>query len=119
MGYRYNAKEEEFEIIELFGKPMLFTDVRIDKKSVPDGMYQYEVRYDDDNIGDPVQIARNVMANHLGTLITNRPIKLPPDGYLDIEPENYWDYTGESAGLNEFMRDNPPDRKKSRDDEGR
>lgn len=119
MGYRYDANEETYEIIELCGKPMLFTDMRIDKKTVPNGMYQYEVRYDDDNVGDPVQIARNIAVNYLGTIISNRPIKLPSDGYLDIDPENDWNYTGVSCGLEEFMLDNPPEKKKSRDDEGR
>jgi hypothetical protein len=38
----------------------------------------YEVRHDDDQQGDPVQIANWIMVNHWGTLITNKPIRLEP-----------------------------------------
>lgn len=45
---RYNAMEEQFEEITVFGKPALFASIRIDRGSVPTGLYLYEVRSDDD-----------------------------------------------------------------------
>ena len=50
---------------------MLFTCLRVDRDTVPQGMYMYEVRHDDDQQGEPVQIANWIMVNHWGTLISN------------------------------------------------
>ena len=53
-----DATKETFESVTVLDKPMLFTCARIDRDTVPKGMYLYEVRHDDDQRGDPVQIAR-------------------------------------------------------------
>lgn len=39
-----NAMAEEFEHIEIFGKPVLFTNARVDKATVPEGWYKYDIR---------------------------------------------------------------------------
>lgn len=109
---RYNAMEESFTKIAVLGKAALFHDLRIDRSTVPEGMYLYEVREDDMGEGEPVQIAKGIMVNHFGSIITREPIKLPPNGYLDIEPEKDWSYgKGESQTLREFMELYPPIRK--------
>ena len=69
---------EKFEDVTVLGHPMLFTCLRVDRDTVPQGMYLYEVRHDDDQQGEPVQIANWIMVNHWGTLISNRPIRLEP-----------------------------------------
>lgn len=48
---------EKFEDVTVLGHPMLFTCLRVDRDTVPQGMYMYEVRHDDDQQGEPVQIA--------------------------------------------------------------
>lgn len=92
---RYNAMTEAFEEVTILGKPALFTALRIDRNSVPTGYHLYEVRHDDDGRGDPVQIAKGIMVNHWGTLIARDEIKLPPNGYLDIEPTDFAYGTGD------------------------
>ena len=37
-----NAMTEEYEHIELFGKPALFTNARVDTHTVPDGWHVYD-----------------------------------------------------------------------------
>lgn len=39
---RYNAMEESFEEITVLDKPALFTDIRIERDTVPKGLYLYE-----------------------------------------------------------------------------
>ncbi len=39
---------EKFEDVTVLGHPMLFTCLRVDRDTVPQGMYMYEVRHDDD-----------------------------------------------------------------------
>jgi hypothetical protein len=95
---RYDATKEKFSLVTVLGKPALFHDCRIDRDTVPKGWHLYEVRSDDDGLGDPVQIAKGIMVNHWGTILTQKPIKLPPDSYLDIDPEKDWDY-GSGGGF--------------------
>ena len=69
---RYNAMEETFTEVRVLGKPAFFHDLRIDRSTVPKGLYLYEVRHDDEGWGDPVQIAKGIMVNHFGSIITRR-----------------------------------------------
>ncbi len=115
---RYDAMEETFEEITVLGKPALFHNMRIDRGSVPDGLYLYEVRGDDDSGGDPVQIAKGIMVNHFGSIITSEPLRLPPDGYLDIDPEKDWNFAGGGCRtVKDFMEKYPPARKKEKEHE--
>lgn len=115
---RCNAMEETYTEIEVLGKPALFHDLRIDRNTVPKGLYLYEVRYDDEGWGDPVQIAKGILVNHFGTILTREPIKLPPDGYLDIDPEKDWNYAGgDCRTISEFMKQYPPVKQKEKERE--
>lgn len=111
---------ETFEIVTMLGKPMLFTELRIDRSTVPKGLYMYEVRHDDDMRGDPVQIANWILVYHWGTLISNEPLKLTPsrtanNAYLDIDPYKDWNYEGGEATVKEYMEQHPPKKEKQRD----
>jgi hypothetical protein len=98
---------ESYEEATILGQPALFTPIRIDRSTVPRGYHLYEVRHDDDCKGDAVQIARNIMVNHWGSLVTRDEIKLPSDGYLDIEPEDLNYDTGDCRSMKAFMAQYP------------
>ena len=73
----------------------------------------YEVRHDDDQQGDPVQIGNWIMVNHWGTIISNKPIRLEPspnrnNAYRDIDPEEDWNYEGTVTTVKEYMEKHPP-----------
>ena len=99
MSNRFNAMTEDFTEVTILDKPALFTPIRIDRGTVPDGYHLYEVRHDDACQGIACQIAQRIVVNHWGTLITRDRIKLPPDGYLDIEPEALNYDTGDCSEL--------------------
>ena len=85
-------------------------------------MYLYEVHHDDFGRGDPCEIGKWIVVNHLGTLISNEPIKLVPEqgrnnAFLDIDPENDWDYEGIDSTLKEYMEEHPPQKAKPREHE--
>lgn len=110
--------KENFEEITVLGKPALFHNMRIERNSVPKGLYLYEIRHDDDGQGDPVQIAKGIMVNHLGSIITREPIELPPDGYLDINPEKDWNYAGgDCQTIKEFQEKYPSRKQNEREQE--
>ena len=54
---RVNAMTEQFEDVTVLGHPMIFTCLRVDRDTVPEGLYMYEVRHDDDQQGDPVPVS--------------------------------------------------------------
>ena len=84
----FNAMTEHYEEITVCGKPALFTSIRIKRDTIPDGLYAYDVRHDDECRGIPCEIAPFVMVNHWGTIILAEPLELPDDGrrYIDEEP---------------------------------
>ena len=59
---KVNAAEEDFELMELFGKTVLFTNMRVDRSTVPKELYVYELR-DEDCTGDICEIRPFVMVN--------------------------------------------------------
>ena len=59
-----NARTEEFQHVELFGKYALFTNGRIDRSTVPDGWYCYDFRGSDDDPGELRYIEESVAVNH-------------------------------------------------------
>lgn len=103
-----DARTERWEIVTVCDIPMLFSCLRIDRNTVPEGLYLYEVRHADDDWGEPVEIAKGVLVNHFGTLLSK--VKLPlkenalgNNAYIDIDPEEDWNYEGVSCTLKEFM----------------
>ena len=54
---RVNAMTEQFEDVTVLGHPMIFTCLRVDRDTVPEGLYMYEVRHDDDSKATPYRSA--------------------------------------------------------------
>lgn len=113
MSSRVDVTKETFEDVTVFGYPMLFTCLRCDRKTLPRGMYMYEIRHDDDGQGIPCEIADSILVNHWGTVISNRPVKMdtPVPGlrrYRLIDEEMDWNYEGTMRTLAEYMAENPP-----------
>jgi hypothetical protein len=55
-----NIDNEKFEKILLYKRPVLFTPLRIKHDAVPEGLYKYEVRHDDECTGEIVEIAHGI-----------------------------------------------------------
>ena len=116
--YPIDVTKENFEIVTVFDHPMLFTCLRCDRKTLPKGMYLYEVRHDDDMQGIPCEIADSIMVNHWGTVISNKPIRMTEHTannkpYRLINEETDWNYVGEFCSLQEYMSKYPPKRERS------
>ena len=70
----------------------LFTSICIRRDTIPDGLYAYDVRHDDECRGIPCEIAPFVMINHWGTIILAEPLDLPDDGRRYIDEDTDWNY---------------------------
>ena len=72
-----------FEEAELFGKPVLFLDARVDSSAVPDGLYRYELRGTGDD-GIAAAVGTSVETGFMGTIITTAPIELT-NGFASLD----------------------------------
>ena len=84
---KVNARTEEFQQLELFGKYALFTNGRIDRPTVPKGWYCNDFRGSDDNPGELRYIEESVAVNHAGSILMPEKLELPPSGRLDVRDE--------------------------------
>ena len=105
-----NARDEKYEYIELFGKPGLFTNSRIDRGTVPEGWYAYDLRGSDYDPGEPVTVEPKVGVNHAGTILTHEPVTIPKDGFRRLRGRlNFLDGQYTLAGFCEVRGLNYPE----------
>lgn len=76
----FHAMTEHYEEITVCGKPALFTSIRIRRDTIPDGLYAYDVRHDDECRGIPCEIAPFVMVNQKRT----RRTQYNRDGWFSV-----------------------------------
>ena len=108
-----NANSRIYAMVTLLGKPMIYTEARLDRDTVPEGLYMYELRYSEEHIGEPVQLGRSIHGNYLGAVISAEPVDLSEieridNATLDIDPERDWHYVGGRFSLKEYMAEHPP-----------
>lgn len=87
--YPLDATKETFESVEILGIPGLFTVERVNRATVPKGMYLYEMQTSEDDWSQPCLLGRRIMVEHYGTVLTASPIDLPGTGYLDLKPGDF------------------------------
>lgn len=80
-----NINDMNFELIELFGKDVLFIDIRIPTDIVPKGLYKYEVREDDESQGIMCELNLGTMVNFYGTILSKEKIPLNREDYRIID----------------------------------
>ena len=112
-----DARKEKFQVVTVLGEKMLFTNARVDRQSVPKGLYLYEVRHSDEDWGEPIQIAEWIRVNHWGTLLSSKPIELEKspviyNSYRDIDPEIDWNYESYEISVREYLKEYGPKKDK-------
>lgn len=86
---RLKYDEEKFSKVQVCGTKCEFSDMRIDRSSIPEGKYLYEVAGDDEGGMEPVRIKLGILVNFFGTLISDVPLPLGKDGVLWINSSDY------------------------------
>lgn len=103
---RYNANEIEYELFEIFGGDALFTDKRIDRESLPPGIYTYELRQGED--GDPATLEKQVLDNFYGTVLMNHPLTLGRYSCRKVGCDDFGFREKDVLSLEAFMKSHPP-----------
>jgi len=104
------ANDEQYQEIELFEKPGLFSNGRIARDDLPEGVYCYDLRGSDDDPGDPVSVEEKVVVNHAASVLLTEPLELPETGYLMLTEEEGLNFTGGFSTLAQFLQEQRKDR---------
>ena len=99
-----NAREETYEAVELFGKPALFTDNLINRGTVPNGLYVYDLRGADRDPGRPAAVEPYAAVNHAGTVLTASSVKLPQKSQCRPLKDGL-NFLGEMKTLTEYCKE--------------
>ena len=101
---RYHAEELRYERVRIFEKEAFFNCDRIQGASVPEGLYQYEVRHDDEGLGNPVQIARGILVNFYGSLLFREKLEdIETQGTIYISEADWHWMSDKSSTLDELL----------------
>ena len=84
---RDKMQSEKFEEVTLFDVPMLFSNGRVDRDSLPDEVYCYDMRGADYDPGKPLAIEDYVAVNHAASIISAFPLDLSEQGRLRLGEE--------------------------------
>ena len=68
---------DTLDVVELFGKEALFTNGRVTKNALPEGLYTYDLRGSDNDPGQPVTLEPMVLVNHAASVIVSDKIPIP------------------------------------------
>lgn len=98
---------EEYQQIELLGKPALFTNARLTDADIPQGLYCYYLRHSDDG-GRFCSVEPKVGVNHGGSVITKDQIDFGKQGYISFTEDTEPNFTGGEQTLGEFLKSDAP-----------
>ena len=97
-----NTEMKDFELIELFDKPALFTNERLTKKDIPKGLYCYDLRTSDD--GERfATIEPKVTVNHGGSIVTCDPLDFNCKDHIALGEDTEPNFTGQEVSFGQFM----------------
>ena len=104
------ANDEQYQEIELFDKPGLFSNGRIARDNLPEGVYCYDLRGSDYDPGEPVCVEERVVVNHAGSVLLTEPLELAEDGRLMLTEEEGLNFVGGFSTLTQFLQEQRKDR---------
>ena len=93
----------DFEVVDLFQFPTLFTAERIDRELVPDGWYAYDIRHGDD-WGTPCTVEKIVKVNHFGTILLPFALDFKDKDYIKIDADDDFGYLSVNISFEEYNK---------------
>lgn len=98
-----NIENEKYDLIELFGKPALFTNDKLTNADIPQGLCCYHLRHSDDG-SRFCSIEPKVGVNHGGSVITKEPLDFGKQGYISFTEDTELNFIGEELTMGEYMQ---------------
>jgi hypothetical protein len=99
-----NILDDSFMVATLFGKPVLCSQNRINPYFLPQGLFSYDIRYDDEHQGCEIEVADVVYMNYWLTIITKQKLIHEYNGYTPISPSDIIYQTDLRMNISEYER---------------
>ena len=103
--------DQQYQEVELFEKPALFSNGRISHDDLPEGVYCYDLRGSDDDPGFPICVEERVVVNRAGSVILTAPLEFSEEGRLYFTDENGLNFNGGMLTLSQFLQEQKKDRR--------
>ena len=103
--------DEQYQEVELFEKPALFSNGRISRDDLPEGVYCYDLRGSDDDPGSPICVEERVVVNHAGSVILTAPLEFSEEGRLYFTDKTGLNFNGGMLTLSQFLQEQKKDRR--------
>ena len=98
--YPMNSK---YDVILLDKKPILFSNARIRRNTLLEGLYAYDIQHSDDGF-ESCAIKETIMVNHYATIITAFPLEVDEWGWRFLEDNDLDEsYTGKYQTMDEYL----------------
>lgn len=94
---------EEYQQAEFYDVPALFSNGRVDRESLPEGIFCYELRGADYDPGHPLTVEEHVIVNHAATILTAVPVTIPEQKSLRLG--DGLNFTGGEQTIPEYLQE--------------
>lgn len=95
-----DVNKEQFQEVEIKGHYGIFTELRVDKKTIPADVNCYELCHGDDD-SYPATLEESVRVNYFGAVLMTDKMELGQDGYIPLEYEDFG-FTGDDLTMLEY-----------------
>lgn len=96
-----DARTEHYWLVDMDGYICLFSNLRLDRDTIPEGLFCYDVR-DADCDGTFAEVQPFVLVNHWGTIISKEPIPLNEYGCYWPERDAFY-FPADNVSLAEYQ----------------
>ena len=83
-----DVNSRQLQEVEIKGHYGVFTELRVDKSTIPEGVNCYELRHGDDD-SYPITLEENVRVNYFGAVLMADKMELGQAGYVDISYDDF------------------------------
>lgn len=96
-----DVTKEQFQEVEIMGHYGIFTELRVDKSTIPEGMNCYELRHGDDD-SYPAALEQGVRVNYFGAVLMTDKMEPGENGVMELSYDDFG-FTGEDLSVTEYL----------------
>lgn len=99
--FAIDVNSEQLQEVKINGHYGIFTELRVNKHTIPKGVNCYELRHGDDD-SYPVIVEENVRVNYFGAVLMIDKMELGQVGYIEISYDDFG-FTGDELTMLEYQ----------------